>query len=82
MSNRPHWTQTPAGKRKMSLAQRKSYSRRRALEAELVRPPQPPTPKSLAVQQMRLLAVIGAKVELARLEKECDKLRMFLGAEA
>lgn len=78
-----HWTQTAEGKRKMALAQKKGWARRRQREKEASKPkPQHGGTRALVKEEINELARRGAAAKLKELEREVVKLRLFLGQEA
>ena len=92
-TSKPHWTQTEAGRRKMARVQKQAWAWKKAKtrkSAALIPVPlvhdRPITahslhPKSVARQEVLDLARLGARTRLIELEKECAKLRMYLGIE-
>lgn len=85
-----HWTQDPKNKRRvMEMSIRSAATRKRmALAQERMKQARgreareetaPLKGKALAKQELADLARRGAEVKLRELERECDKLRMFLG---
>jgi hypothetical protein len=98
-----HWTQTPAGRRRMSQIMKAKY--RKGWRQKKQKKPTPqtttasdafgdhkwrfgevttaaPTPnsaKTMARHEVADLAIRGAITKLADLEREIEKLRMFIG---
>ena len=64
-----HWTQTAHGRKIMA-----QNARKKKTNGE----PSAPKGKALARQEINELARHGAQARLAELERECEKLRMFL----
>lgn len=76
-----HWTQTPAGRKKMARIRLAATAaiRRRTKNGEATSSQN--GGRSLAREELRTLAQTGARVRLRELEREMTRLRVFLGAE-
>lgn len=75
-----HWTQTSAGKRKMSRIQKLAAAARKGKEVKAPRANGArPGGARMAREELAELARHGAQTRLAELERECEKLRVFLG---
>lgn len=87
-----HWTQRPGGKRKLAKAMKKAYQLKKARKAHRASPsddhrrPQiaagvteKKNGRALAKEDVAVLARIGAHMRLIELEREAERLRIFLG---
>jgi hypothetical protein len=91
-----HWTQTPAGRRRMSQIMKAKYRKGWRQKKQKKPTPQtttasdafgevttvtatPNSAKTMARHEVADLAIRGAITKLADLEREIEKLRMFIG---
>jgi len=84
MSAKPHWTQTPEGRKRMAEVQTAAWAKRHkkekahAAKVKATTNHKPPTAKRLAHAELERLARIGAAQELIDLERRLTKLKLFL----
>ena len=71
-----HWTQRPGGKAKLARALKRGVAKRTSNEKT---GDGPVSGKQLAKSELNELARIGAEIELKKLEKRVERLRIFLG---
>lgn len=82
-----HWTQTAKGKRKMAAVQRRVWRTKKAATLEHVRrndeAATAPKKKAavLAREEVARYARIGAETRLREIEREAERLRIFLGVK-
>ena len=69
-----HWTQTARGRKIMAKNARRKKGLARTVSTESAAP----KGKAFARAEINELAAAGAQARLAELERECEKLRMFL----
>lgn len=79
-TKKKHWTQTPAGRKKMSEIQKHSWSngRKNGPKAKAKVAAQPKKKRSASHEQLVRWAVVGARAELAQLEQRRVVIGVFL----